>query len=79
MIGDIYLREPLLKGKDQYHWPPCSNQFGSAHFYIEIIIYLIYETSYPKEEVNCTEPFPSVSIPWLLHNRKMISSSIKVI
>jgi len=25
---------------------------------------LFYKTSYLNEEVNCTEPFPSVSIPW---------------
>jgi hypothetical protein len=23
----------------------------------------IYKTSYPNEEVNCTKPFPSVSVP----------------
>jgi hypothetical protein len=30
------------------------------------IIYLLYKTSYFNEEVNCTEPSPSVSIPWSL-------------
>jgi hypothetical protein len=24
-------REPLLKGKAQYSWPPCSNPFRWAH------------------------------------------------
>jgi hypothetical protein len=35
----------------------------SAHFYIENIIFLFTKTSYLNEEVNCTEPAPSVSIP----------------
>ncbi len=30
-------REPLLKGNAQCIWPPCTNRFGSAHFYIENI------------------------------------------
>ncbi len=57
-------REPLLKGMAQYSWPPCTNQFRSAHFYIENMIYLGSKTSYLNEEVNCTEPSPSVSVPW---------------
>jgi hypothetical protein len=28
-------------------------------------MYLFYKTSYPNEEVNCTEPSPSVSVPCL--------------
>ncbi len=48
----------LLKGKDQYNWPPCTNKFRSTAFYSENIIYLFYKTSYLNEEVNCTEPFP---------------------
>ncbi len=55
--------EVLLKGKAQYGWPPCTNEFRSAPFYIESIIYLFNETTYFNEEVNCTEPLPSVSIP----------------
>jgi hypothetical protein len=31
--------EVLLKGKAQYSWPPCTNLFRSAPFYIENIIY----------------------------------------
>jgi hypothetical protein len=57
-------REVLLKGKAQYGWPPSTNQFRSAPFYIEnIIINLFYKTSYLNEEVNCTDS-PLVSIPW---------------
>ncbi len=26
--------------------------------------YSLYKTSYPNEEVNCTEPSPSVGVPW---------------
>ncbi len=57
-------REVLLKGKAQYSWPPCINQFRSAPFYIENIINLFYKTSYLNKEVNCTEPSPLISIPW---------------
>jgi hypothetical protein len=32
-------------------------------FYIENIIFPFYKTSYPNEEVNRTEPSPSVSFP----------------
>jgi hypothetical protein len=32
--------------------------------YIENIMYLFTKTSYLYEEVHCTEPSPSVSIPW---------------
>ncbi len=31
--------------------------------YIEYIIYFFNKTSYLNEEINCTEPAPSVSIP----------------
>ncbi len=34
-------------------------------FYIEGINYLCYQTSDLNEEVNCTEPSPSVSVPWV--------------
>jgi len=36
-----------------------------SRFYTENIIFLFYKTSFHNEEVNCTEPFPSVSIPCL--------------
>ncbi len=57
-------RESLLKGKAQYGWPPRPDQLRSVAFYIENIIYLCYKTSYLNEEVKCTEPSPSVSVPW---------------
>ncbi len=66
-------REGLLEGKAQYGWPPCTNQFRLAPFYIENIINLFLKSQL-NEEVNCTEPFPLVSfpgdrlisLPWLL-------------
>jgi len=32
---------------------------------LKIMFYLFYKTRYLNEEVNCTEPSPSASIPWL--------------
>jgi hypothetical protein len=51
--------------------------FRPTPFYIENIMYLFYKTSYFDEEVNCTEPSPSVRIPWeknLPHILKRVSS-----
>ena len=56
-------REVLLKGKDRHSWPPCTNKFRSAPFKNENIIDVFYKTSYLDEEVNRTEPSPSVSFP----------------
>ncbi len=56
--------EPLLKGKDQYRWSPCTNYFRLANFDTENILCLCYKTNYFNEEVNCTEPFLSISVPW---------------
>jgi len=39
---------------------------GTVQFYIENVIYLCYKTSYLNEEVNRTEPSPSVSVPWIM-------------
>ncbi len=57
-------REGLLKEKAQYSRPPCANLLRSTAFETEIIIYLFYKTTYLIEEVNCTNPSLSVSIPW---------------
>jgi hypothetical protein len=35
---------------------------------LENVSYLFYKTSYPNEEVNHTEPSPSVSVPYLDDN-----------
>ncbi len=64
----VYLsKESLLKGKTQYGWSPCTNWFRLPAFYVINIFYLCYKTSYLYEEVNCTEPPPSVSIPWPIY------------
>jgi hypothetical protein len=55
--------DPLLKGTAQYGSPPCTNYLRVAAFDIEVFILLCYETIYLKEEVNCTEPSRSVSVP----------------
>ncbi len=47
----------------QYRWPPWTNQFRPAVFYIKNIIYLCAKTSYLNEEVNRTEPSLSASFP----------------
>ncbi len=58
-----YYQEVFVRDKAQYHWPPCANWFISAPSCTENSIYLFYKTSYLNEEVNCTEPSTSVSIP----------------
>jgi len=42
-------RESLLKGKDQYSWPPC-NQISC--FYYWMYIFFLCKTNYLNEEVN---------------------------
>ncbi len=57
-------KESSLKGKTQYNWPPCTNQFRSAALVLQTLLTFFYKTSYLHEEVNCTESFPTVSVPW---------------
>jgi hypothetical protein len=33
-------------------------------FYFEYNVYFFYKTIYQNKEVNCTEPFPLIRIPW---------------
>ncbi len=56
-------RESLLKGKAQCGWSPCSNQFISTAFVLQTL-FTFYKASYFNEELNCTRPFHSVSVPW---------------
>ncbi len=49
-------REPLLKGKDLYNWPPCTNYLWLAAFNTEAIVLFFNKTTYLNREVNCTEP-----------------------
>ncbi len=60
-------KEVLLKGKAQYGWPPCTNQFRWAPFYIENVMYLFHKSNYLNEVVNCTKPSPLVRLPWPVH------------
>jgi hypothetical protein len=67
--GDIVLQHPIMQG--------ClTKREGSVQLttlleptridmllFIMKIFLTIYKTSYPNEEVNCTKPFPSVSVP----------------
>jgi hypothetical protein len=41
-----------------------SQLFKYSSFFHGNIVYLFYETGYLNEEVNCTDPSHSVSIPW---------------
>ena len=46
-------------------------------FILKIYVAFFYKTSYLNEEVNCTEPSPSVSIPWFNINNLNYFSQIK--
>ncbi len=61
-VDDTYAWEVLLKWKALYCWPPCT-KCRSFPFYIEKIIYISNKISDLNEEVNCSEPSPSVSVP----------------
>jgi hypothetical protein len=50
----------------------------SCAFYDEYRIYLCYKTRYLNEEVNCTEPFPSVSVPWGLYYKTFYGRSLQI-
>ncbi len=40
---------------------------------LKILFYFFYKASYLNEEVNCTKPSPSVSIPWPKSNEIVLS------
>ncbi len=56
-------RDPLLKGKAQYSWPPCTYQFRSVTFLNWNYFCLFYKKGYPNKEVNGTDPSLSISVP----------------
>jgi len=39
---------------------------GQVIFKSKILITLVKKTSYLNKEVNCTESFPSVRVPWFV-------------
>ncbi len=60
-LSDTQSREALLNGDSTVDLLVL-NSLDQFHF-IEKIIYLFCKMSYLNEEVNCTEPSPSVSVP----------------
>jgi len=48
-------------------------------FRLKIVFTFFYKTSYLNEEVNCTEPSPSVSIPWFTASLAAVKLSSKII
>jgi hypothetical protein len=36
-------------------------------FIVKLYFFLFYKTTYLNEEVNRTEPSPSVRVPWICH------------
>jgi len=61
-VIELCFREPLLMGKAQYSWHPCTDWFKSAAFENANITHFFTKTSYLNEE-NRTKPSPSVSVP----------------
>ncbi len=60
-----WIRESLLKGKEQYSWPPRTPPSSDRQLLIlKSNFFLLYKTSYLNEEVIRTEPSPSVRVPW---------------
>ncbi len=59
-------QESLTEGEGSVRLTsPCTSQLRTVPFYIENITNFLNETAYLNEEVNCTEPSPSVNITWL--------------
>jgi hypothetical protein len=50
-------------------------ELTSSAFYIESIISPRYKTSFLNEEVNCTEPFPSFSVPRAYQHWTLVDST----
>jgi hypothetical protein len=59
---DIEGREALPKGKDKQVDLLVPTILDQA-FHSETIFFHFYKTFYLSEEVNCTEPSPSVRVP----------------
>ncbi len=58
------IREALLKGKDQYSWPPLYHQAQIYCFSNWSYIFHFHKTTHLHAEVNSTEPSLSVRVPW---------------
>jgi hypothetical protein len=57
------IQESLTEGEGE---PLRTNYLKLAHFTLKMLYYLFYKTSYPKEGVNYTQPFPSDSVHCLV-------------
>jgi hypothetical protein len=57
-------REPLLKGRLSTVDLLVLTSLDQLLLIVQTHYLHFYKTSYPNEEVNCTEPSPSVSVPW---------------
>jgi hypothetical protein len=58
-------KEALLKEKVSTADPLVQSSLEQQFLIQKIYIDFFYKTSYLYEEVNCTEPSPSVRVPWL--------------
>jgi hypothetical protein len=62
-------RESLMKGKRSVQLTSLFYiHIRSATFHTKIY-FSLYKMTDPNEEVNCTEPFPSVKIHWTKRGR----------
>jgi hypothetical protein len=57
-------REGLLNGKTQYSGPPCKTSLDQLLFKMKILFTFIQKSNL-NEVFNCTDPSPSVGIPWI--------------
>ncbi len=65
-------RESLLKGKDQYSWPPCTNQFRLASFLAVTMFFSFTKQPTLMRTSNVLSLFPSARGPWNNFPSKMI-------
>jgi hypothetical protein len=70
-------REPLLKGKISMVDLLVLTSFRAGLFHIENIVYLCSKKWYFEEEVNCTEPSISVSVPCMYGLKSLKTESGK--
>ncbi len=58
---------------------PSTNQFRQAIFVIENVIYYLTKQVTPIEEVNRTEPSPSVGVPWFNASPSFVLCQLKFV
>jgi hypothetical protein len=62
-------RKALQKGKAQYRWPPCTNQFIFIYFWYWKYYLPLVQNKLHHEEVNCTEHSLRLVFPALARNK----------